>query len=219
MAEGRMLSRTISRSKQLARVHPLAAMLFAYLVPHQDSFGRMSGDPEMVKVEAVPLFKYFTPEIIAACLLELSTCRDGKGEPLVWWYEVEGDQVLEFPGFLRHNWIAKKRIAKASRFQEHTAPGAKPCRPRIQQLAPWQGVAGFTLGVVQERDRSGTGVVSSKKEGKKELPSPSSSIRPEKDSGTAALAATPVGAAKADPTVGALARRVADHLRPERAAS
>lgn len=210
-----MLSRTISRSKQLARVHPLSAMLFAFLVPHQDSFGRMGGDPEMVKVEAVPLLPYFTVEVITACLLELSTCRDGKGEPLVWWYELQGDRVLEFPGFLRHNYVWKKRAAKASRYEPHTAAGVKFVRPRVAQLPDWQGLPGFSRGVHHDHTMTGVENGRIKKEGRKELPSPSSSSRPEK----AAEAATPGGAASADSTVVGLTQRVAGHLRPERAAS
>lgn len=214
-----MWSRTISRSKQLARVHPLSAQLFAFLVPHQDSFGRMSGDPEMVKVEAVPLLKYFTVEVVTACLVELSTCRDGKGEPLVWWYEVEGERVLEFPGFLRHNYIWKKRVAKASRYQPHSADGAKLVRPRVTQLPEWQGLTGSTRGAVNDHTTTSHESVRLKKEGTKELPSTSSSIRPDKDSGGSTLAATPDGAAKAPASVGELTSRVASQLRPQRVAS
>lgn len=213
MADGRMLSRSLSRSRQIARLHPLSAMLFAYLVPHQDSFGRLNGDPEMVKVEAVPLLPYFTPDVIAACLAELSSCRDGKGEPLVWWYEVAGERVLEFPGFLRHNWLPKNKTAKRSRFESHTADGVRPCRPRVVQLPPWQDLVGSTPGARQEGARRATGGVPRKKEGTKELPSPSSSdFQP-------TASAAPGGAAAVAEPLTTLVHQVAHRMQPDRIAS
>lgn len=54
MAQRRMISRSISVSRKLAKVRPFTALVFTWLIPHCDDGGNMAGDPETVKALVVP---------------------------------------------------------------------------------------------------------------------------------------------------------------------
>lgn len=97
MPEGRMVSKSISHNVQLARVSLEADYLFGRCIPHLDREGRMVGFPALVKATACPL----RPEITVEAIPELLQSLSDQG--LVRWYEVDGKQVLEFPGFRAHN--------------------------------------------------------------------------------------------------------------------
>ena len=192
-----MWTRSVAHSRQLARVHPLAAQLFAWMVPHQDSFGRMTGDAALVKSTCVPLLEYFTVEVVEVCLGELSRCRDSRGEPLLHWYDAGGERVIHFPGFNRHNSVRKTHIAKASKFPGPTDEGVKAVRPLAVHLTPWKELPGFTTVARREPDRSAPapGRRTTVKEGRNEVTSfPSLPLRSGKGA-PAVPAAAPDGAA------------------------
>lgn len=96
MPNGRMVSKSISLSEQLAAVSFEADFLFSRCIPHLDRDGRMAGKPELVKSIACPL----RPEIEAGAIPDL--LRQLGREDLIRWYEAAGKQVLEFPGFAAH---------------------------------------------------------------------------------------------------------------------
>lgn len=110
MPNGRMLSKSISHSEQLSLVSLEADFLFARCIPHLDRDGRMAGKPELVKAIACPLRAEIRPAMIPDLLRQLAA------EDLVHWYEVDGKQVLEFPGFATHQKGFKYEREAASRF-------------------------------------------------------------------------------------------------------
>lgn len=114
MANGRFLSKSISLNQQLARVSLEADYLFARCIPHLDIEGRMPGHPSLVKSLACPLRDEITEADIPRLLVELASAKvDDEG--LVRWYESSGVQVLEFPGFHRHQQGLRKNREAASK--------------------------------------------------------------------------------------------------------
>jgi hypothetical protein len=96
MPDGRFVSRSIAQSEQLGRVSFEADYLFTRCIPHLDRDGRMAGHPDLIKSVVCPL----RPEIESALIPDLLRHLAGAG--LLEWYEVEGRQVLWFPGFPNH---------------------------------------------------------------------------------------------------------------------
>src|SRR6266542_1565718 len=105
MAAGRMLLRKISKNEAIARVaHRLdeqlgwghggyAVTLFSWCIAHQDSEGRIEGDPRVVRANVLPLMEWITSSYVEAYIRELA--REG----LLVWYEVWGKKWIWFPGF------------------------------------------------------------------------------------------------------------------------
>lgn len=118
MAQGRFISRAIAHSQQLARVSLLADHLFTKCIPHLDVEGRMTGDPELVKLVTVPLRDEITTEMVPELLAELV------GVGLVVWYEVGEKQILEFPGFPRQQPGLRKDREAASKLPSSGVNGA-----------------------------------------------------------------------------------------------
>jgi len=71
-ASGRMIRRTISESERFAALRAEAAVLFVMLIPHFNSYGKMSGGPGTIKDEIVPLIPYFSYENLPDFLQEIS---------------------------------------------------------------------------------------------------------------------------------------------------
>ncbi len=55
MAERRMLSKTISTSRKVNRLGDRTALLYTWLIPHTDDYGRMEGDAMSVKAKVLPM--------------------------------------------------------------------------------------------------------------------------------------------------------------------
>lgn len=117
MPDGRMLSKSISHSFQLAEVSLEADYLFARCIPHLDREGRMPGNPRLVKSIACPLREEIPLEAIPALLCELAKVK------LIRWYSVDGQEVVEFPGFQNHQKGARFEREAASRLPAHTSAG------------------------------------------------------------------------------------------------
>jgi hypothetical protein len=130
MAEGRFLSKSIATSGQLKRVSLEADYLFTRCIPHLDREGRLDGDPDVVKAMACPLRSELTPEMIAVCLGELDTVG------LIVWYEVDGQQIVYFPGFKDHQRGMKPERERPSRYPSHESQGAKPARRTAPGVVP-----------------------------------------------------------------------------------
>lgn len=125
MPEGRFISKTIAHSEQLGAVPLEADYLFTRCIPHLDRDGRMPGNPALVKSIACPL----RPEIEAGSIPDLLRTLVGAG--LVKWYEADGRQVLEFPGFGRHQKGMKYDREAPSRFPAYRSPASPdPIRTR-----------------------------------------------------------------------------------------
>lgn len=104
-----MLSKSIATSEQVASVSLLADYLFTRMIPHLDSEGRMSGSPRTVRGIVCPLREDVSSDAIAGALRELS------GVGLIVWYEIDGQQYVEFPKFKHHQRGARFDREGASR--------------------------------------------------------------------------------------------------------
>jgi hypothetical protein len=106
MAQRRMISKSISTSRKLARVSDRAALLFTWLQPHTDDYGRMEGDPPTVRARVVPMRKW-TDEHVETALEELVKAG------LLYWYEAEGEQYVEIVAFEEHQTFKNDRPRRA----------------------------------------------------------------------------------------------------------
>lgn len=102
MANRRMISKTISTSKKLSRISLLAKVIYTWLIPHTDDFGRMDGDVESIKAIVIPREKVSMGELQKA-LDEL------KKHELLHFYEIEGETYCEVINFDDHQTFKSDR--------------------------------------------------------------------------------------------------------------
>lgn len=95
MANRRMISKSISTSKKLAKVSLLAKIIYTWTIPHTDDYGRMDGDAESIKAVVIPRIDESITTIEKA-LIQLETFC------LIKRYKVENEvylMILEFDKF------------------------------------------------------------------------------------------------------------------------
>lgn len=102
MAQRRMISKSISTSTKLADVSNFSKLIFTWLIPHCDDFGRMDGSARLVKAIVVPLLPETVDEIEVS-LKELTKAK------LIQRYEVEGKQYLEIYKWYEHQTFKNDR--------------------------------------------------------------------------------------------------------------
>ena len=74
MAEGRILSKRVSRSDKVAALSSdTSRMLYSWLIPYLDVEGRMESDPRLLKADIAPLLDHITPKVIEKALSEFYT--------------------------------------------------------------------------------------------------------------------------------------------------
>lgn len=117
MAKARLVSRKITRSKDMASLSSDTVRLtFILLLMTTDDFGRADGDPEMVKANCFPRDDSKTPELIESYLHELFTKR------LIYrWSHLDGCQYIVFPNFDKYQRFRRDR----PRRNEFPAPPEK----------------------------------------------------------------------------------------------
>jgi hypothetical protein len=86
--KGRMITKDISNSRKFAALSPEAAVLFAMLIPHYNSHGKMNGGAGYIKDEVCPFVSYLTIHNISKLLKEISDKTNVK------WFEFEGRMWL-----------------------------------------------------------------------------------------------------------------------------
>ncbi|WP_433943497.1 DnaD domain protein [Paenibacillus sp. SN-8-1] len=110
MAEKRMISKVISISEKVNELPDIFDMLlFTWMIPHTDDFGRLAGSPAKIKALVVPMLDKGKAEIEAS----LQRLND-KG--LINWYEVDGEKVVQITQFEKHQQGLHKRTK--SKFPE-----------------------------------------------------------------------------------------------------
>lgn len=109
MANRRMVSKSISISLQVNRLSDFAKLLFTWMIPHADDFGRLSGEPEVIKALVVPMMKQGVKEIEKAL-------NEMVKENLVLWYRFKNEKVIQFIKFEEHQTGLNKRTK--SRFPD-----------------------------------------------------------------------------------------------------
>lgn len=117
MAERRSVSKCISISEKVNMLPDIFDMLlFTWMIPHADDFGRLAGSPAKVKALVVPMLDKSIKDVEQSlrCLHEAK---------LIIWYEVDGEKVVQIVNFEDHQQGLHKRTK--SKFPE--APDETPC--------------------------------------------------------------------------------------------
>jgi len=107
MASGRMLRAQISLSPQVNDLSIKAALLFTWLIPHVDDFGRIHADPRRIKATIVPMRDDISAKEIPSLLNEI------EDKSLIVLYRVDGDFYLQLTKFEKHQQgLHKRTISK-----------------------------------------------------------------------------------------------------------
>lgn len=111
MAEKRMLSKVISSSEKVNDLPDFFCMLlYTWMIPHADDFGRLVGSPRKIKAVVVPMMEHVTSDQVDKALFELDKSR------LIQWYEVDGSKYIQIVDFDEHQSGLHKRTK--SKFPE-----------------------------------------------------------------------------------------------------
>ncbi|WP_341348619.1 DnaD domain protein [Paenibacillus sp. FSL H3-0469] len=103
MAEKRMLSKVISISEKVNELPDIFDMLlYTWMIPHADDFGRLAGSPGKIKALVVPMLEKSIKDI-----RESLHVLDHQG--LILWYEVDGERVVQIQQFEKHQQGLHKR--------------------------------------------------------------------------------------------------------------
>lgn len=108
-----MLSKSISTSIKVNAAAEYSQLLFTWMIPHTDDFGRLDGDPMVAKAIVRPLDPRPIKDFIAA-LIQMAELG------LIDWYEADGKKVIEIVNADDHqsNLIGKRT---KSRFPDRNA--------------------------------------------------------------------------------------------------
>jgi len=123
MANRRSISKSISLSEQVDLVSDQAALLFSWMFPHADDFGRLPGSARKLGALVVPLRLNrpgWTVEDIEGYLAEMEGARDEAGVPLLYRYLADGIPVIQLVKFDSHQEGLHKRTR--SKFPDPTEP-------------------------------------------------------------------------------------------------
>lgn len=102
MAQRRMISKSISVSRKLAKVKPFTALVFTWLIPHCDDGGNMAGDPETVKALVIPA----RPETVGQTEIAIEELKEiGLIDP----YEADGESYIHIMQWSSHQTLRLDR--------------------------------------------------------------------------------------------------------------
>jgi hypothetical protein len=103
VAEKRMISKVISISEKVNMLPDIFDMLlFTWIIPHTDDFGRLAGSPAKVKALVVPMLDKSIKEVGDS----IQRLHD---QGLIHWYEVDGEKVIQVTNFEKHQQGLHKR--------------------------------------------------------------------------------------------------------------
>lgn len=102
MANRRMLSKSISYSRQVHNLTEFVQLLFTWTIPHLDDFGRIDGDAEVLRAMVMPMSSRLTEDFEEA----ISNMEKNN---LIIKYVVDTQKVIQYPGFERHQTGLHKR--------------------------------------------------------------------------------------------------------------
>jgi hypothetical protein len=111
MAEKRMLSKVISISEKvnIELQDTFHMLLYTWMIPHTDDFGRLAGSPAKVKALVIPMLEKTKKDVEEAL-----SCLHDVG--LINWYEIDGDRFIQMKDFEQHQSGLHKRTK--SKFPE-----------------------------------------------------------------------------------------------------
>jgi len=117
-SDGRMIRKEISDSDKFAALSPEAAVLFAMLIPHYNSYGKLPGGPAFIKEIVCPKISYIPIDFIPLLLSEISK------KTIVKWFEYDLRNWLHSVNFLSDH--QKLNPKKLGRDLLPTYPGVSP---------------------------------------------------------------------------------------------
>jgi hypothetical protein len=104
VAEKRMLSKVISVSEKVNSLPDIFDMLlFTWLIPHTDDFGRMPGSPKKIKALVVPMIDNKSTDDVENALHHLNDAG------LIIWYIVNDTHYIQINNFEEHQTGLHKR--------------------------------------------------------------------------------------------------------------
>ena len=109
MAERRMISKSISVSEKVNSLSLFGRLLYTWMIPHADDFGRLPGSPMKVRALVVPMADETVKDVEAAL-------HDMHDKGLIIWYEVGGEKFIQIKNFEKHQQGLHKRTK--SKFPE-----------------------------------------------------------------------------------------------------
>lgn len=113
MAEKRMLSKVISISEKVNTLPDIFDMLlFTWMIPHTDDFGRLAGSAAKVKALVVPMLDKTIRDVEAA----LNHLADAE---LILWYEADGEKVIQILNNEKHQQGLKGKRSKFAAPNSH----------------------------------------------------------------------------------------------------
>lgn len=111
MAERRMIAKSISVSERVNDLPDIFDMLlFTWMIPHVDDWGRMNGSPAKIKGVVIPMLEQKGKADVRDSLERLALAR------LISWYEIDGEEFVQIEQFDKHQQGLHKRTK--SRFPE-----------------------------------------------------------------------------------------------------
>lgn len=109
MAERRMISKVISISEKVNSLSLFGRLLYTWMIPHADDFGRLPGSPAKVRALVVPMADETVKDVEEAL-------ADMHKKGLIIWYEVDGEKFIQITNFEKHQQGLHKRTK--SKFPE-----------------------------------------------------------------------------------------------------
>jgi DnaD/phage-associated family protein len=109
MAERRMVGKVISISEKVNSLSLFGRLLYTWMIPHADDFGRLPGSPAKVRALVVPMADETVKDVEQAL-------ADMHERGLIIWYEVNGERFIQITNFEKHQQGLHKRTK--SKFPE-----------------------------------------------------------------------------------------------------
>jgi hypothetical protein len=131
MAEGRIVSKRISRSEKIASLSSdTARMFYTWMIPYLDVEGRMDSNPLLMKADIAPLLPHITEKLIRSILDELYE----KG--LVVLYQMNGNGYLQLTKFDENQPNLRKDREAESKIPGPTPESLRTCSGPTPDLVP-----------------------------------------------------------------------------------
>ncbi len=92
MANRRMIQKSLSVSKDFNSVSEFAQLLYLMITPHLDDFGKVDGDPDVIKALVLPMNKRPVEDFYSA-ICELEKIKR------IEFYEINGQKIVRQPSF------------------------------------------------------------------------------------------------------------------------
>lgn len=102
MAEKRMISKVISISEKVNNLPDFDALLYTWMIPHSDDFGRLEGSPGTVRALVMPR-RNSTDEDVRSALQRMAEVE------LILWYKSNNKMVIQINNFEDHQQGLHKR--------------------------------------------------------------------------------------------------------------